>query len=88
MTDDEKRSTRDARIDKVTTWLLAAFVGLSLAVGAWFFRDLTGSVKTLNESVSGLRTEVAVLTKSNEAIGEVKADIRELRERLRRLETR
>ncbi len=77
---------QDPRVDRAISWALMAFAAVSLAVGAYFFRDLSGSVKGLNAAVSNLRTEVAVMRVDRERIGELKMDLRELTARVRALE--
>ena len=75
------RYSSDPRIDRAMTWGLTAFAGISLAVGAWFFRDLSAQVSGLSEAVGGLRTEVAVLRvereKGEQARSKELADMKE-----------
>lgn len=77
----------DPRVEKAANWLLSSFAAVALAVGAWFFRDLSGTVRELSAAVYDLRTEVAVLRVDRETLAELKSDQRALRERIRALET-
>lgn len=62
------RYNADPRIDKFITWGLTAFCGLSLSIGAWFFKDLSANLDSLSSAVQELRTEVTVLSLSQEKI--------------------
>ena len=79
---------KDPRVERAISWALVTAATVALTVGAWFFRDLSSTVKSLNEAVIGLKTEVAVLAVDREDIEELKEDVRELRQRLRAVEQR
>lgn len=78
--------TKDPRLDRAISWGLTTFALVALAVCAYFFRDLTGTVKDLGLAVSGLKTEVAVMRADRKAIDELKSEQRSIRARIRTLE--
>lgn len=80
--------TKDARIDKLITWGLSAFCGLALTVGAWFFNKLDARIEVLGNVLTELRQEVAVLQVQRQEVRDVKEALKEIRSRLRELETK
>jgi cell shape-determining protein MreC len=84
----EQRDLRDPRVDRFVHWGLSAASAVALAVGAWFFSSLNESVRGLRTEIGELREKIAVLQVGREEIAELKTELREQRERLRKLEAR
>lgn len=58
--------------------ILMALSAIALTVGGWFFRQLLSSVKELTTVVQALKTEVAVLSVSQDRVCDHEARIRVL----------
>ncbi|MGE0709142.1 MAG: hypothetical protein AB7N76_19495 [Planctomycetota bacterium] len=74
-------------MDRLIHWGLSAASAVALAVGAWFFSSLNESVRALRDEIGGLRERIAVLQVGRQETAEIKLELRELRARLRALET-
>lgn len=64
----DRESTRDARLDRLTTWALTTVAGLALGLGAYFYSQLTGGVRDVvievratREALSAIGTRVSLL---------------------------
>jgi hypothetical protein len=78
---------RDPRVDRLVNWGLSAASAVALAVGAWFFSSLNESVRALRGEIGGLREKIAVLQVGRQQTAEIKTELRELRARVREIET-
>lgn len=67
----EKTSVfKDPRVDKLVSWVLAAFVTVALSVSVSAFRSLAEDMRALRRAVEVLNTRVSVLETSGSRIEE------------------
>lgn len=52
---------KDPRLDRLVTWTLTAVAGVALTFGAYFFKALDARIASLDSTISGLRSQIAVL---------------------------
>lgn len=75
----------DPRVDKAAGWLINGLVFVALAVGAFFFKSLSGDIKALSHAVTMLSTKVAVMEVTNKRIDDLQAELKTIRaEQLKR----
>lgn len=86
--------------ERALTWVMSAVSAVALSVGAWFFSGLAARMDKLSESISDLRTQVAVSALQAQRLDELRDELKahknnpaahgmaDLARRVERLETR